>query len=100
MATTPVPAESNNSLKSEALPGLDTAAIRQLLFDAFNDEELNAFCVDYFLPLYQDFAQGMSKSDKIQRLLEYCARKGQFEKLLESVKERNPYQFERYMEQE
>jgi len=94
--TAPILAESNNSLKSEALPEFDTGAIRQLLFDAFDDEELNAFCFDYFLSLYQDFSQGMSKSDKIQRLLEYCAYQGQFDRLLASVKERNPYQFKRY----
>ena len=98
LPTVPVPADSNASLKSEALLEFDTAAIRQLLFDAFSDDELNTFCFDHFLPVYQNFAYGMSKSDKIQRLLDYCARLGQFERLLDLVKEQNPYQYGRYME--
>lgn len=90
-----VPADFND----ETGPKFNTAAIRQLLFEAFSDEEINTFCFDYFLPLYQNFAQGMSKSDKIQQLLDYCARHGELERLLLLVKEENPYQYGRYIEQ-
>jgi hypothetical protein len=79
-------------------PDRDTAAIRRLLFDAFSDDELRSFCFDHFPPVYQDFAQGMSKSDKIQRLLDYCYRQDQFERLLEAIRKENPNQYERYME--
>ncbi len=92
----PETAASDEAAMVEPGSAVDTAAIRQLLFDAFNDEELNAFCFDYFLPLYQDFTQGMSKSDKIQRLLDYSMRHNQIDRLLELVEERNPAQFERY----
>ena len=83
---------------NEASPEHDTAAIRRLLFDAFSDEELMTFCFDHFQSIYQDFVSGMSKSEKIQRLLDYCARHGQFERLLDLVREQNPYQYGRYME--
>lgn len=99
LPTVPVSADSNASLNSEATLETEMAAIRQLLFDAFSDDELTTFCFDYFLPVYQNFAYGMSKSDKIQRLLDYCVRLGQFERLLTLVKRQNPYQFDRYMDQ-
>lgn len=94
----PVPVPSREAdLTLEELPEHDTVTIRRLLFDAFSDEELMAFCFDHFQSLYQDFASGMSKSEKVQRVLDYCARHGQFDRLLELVEEKNPYQYGRYM---
>ena len=68
----------------------DTAAVRELMLSAFNDEELGTFCFDYFRPVYEDFAPGMTKPQKIQRLLEYAERRGQMEALLDSVARGTP----------
>jgi len=84
---------------SEEQPQYKTAAIRQLLFDAFSDEELNSFSFDFFQPLYENFSSGMSKKEKIQLILDYCVRHGEIERLLMLVKEKNPYQYGRYGEQ-
>jgi hypothetical protein len=98
LSSTPILTESNASPTDEALSEFDTVAIRQLLSQAFSDDELMSFCFDHFRPVYEDLSYGMSKSQKIQQLLAYCARLGQFERLLELVREQNPYQYSRYME--
>ena len=49
---------------------------------ALNGEDLTTLCFDHFRPVYEDFATGMSKGDKIQRLLDYCTRREQVEALL------------------
>lgn len=48
------------------------ADVRRFLTEAFSDDEIEALCFDSFPAVHEDFSQGMSKGDKIQRLLEYC----------------------------
>jgi hypothetical protein len=72
------------------------SAIRQLLGDAFNDEELTTLCFDHFPAVYEAFGSGMSKDDKILRLLDYCVRREQVEALLAAVQTANPAQYRRY----
>jgi hypothetical protein len=74
----------------------DTNTIRQLLNAAFDDEELTTLCFDYFRDVYEAFSTGMSKHDKIQRLIEHCERQRRFDELLTHVKERNPHQYRRF----
>jgi hypothetical protein len=76
----------------------NTAALRDLLGAAFSDEELTTLCFDYFRPVYEEFAGGMSKGQKIQRLLDYCLRREQVEDLLAAVREANPAQYRRFEE--
>ena len=77
----------------------ETVAIRQLLTAAFSDGELTTICFDYFRSVYEDFGSGMSKGQKIQRLLDYCDRHGQIGELLRLVRERNPAQYTRFRDQ-
>jgi hypothetical protein len=77
-------------------PTWNAAALRDLLTAAFNDEELTTLSFDSFRPVYEDFASGMSKGQKIQRLLDYCLRREQVEDLLAAVRETNPAQYRRY----
>lgn len=72
------------------------SAVRELVSAAFDDEELTSLCFDHFPVVYDDFSAGMSKSQKIQRLLAYCVRRDQTDLLLNLVRERNPTQYERY----
>ena len=68
----------------------------RLLKDAFTDEDLTNFCFDRFPAVHDNFAQGMSKGQKVQMLLEYCVRHHEVETLLEAVRVANPAQYERY----
>ena len=77
----------------------DTEAIRALLNAAFGDEDIVTLCFDRFRVVYEEFSSGMSKSDKIQRLLYYCERYAQVEYLLSQVQERNAAQYARFAAQ-
>jgi hypothetical protein len=77
----------------------NTPAIRDLLNAAFSDEELTTFCFDHFRPVYDDFASGMGKGQKVQRLLDYCVRQEQVERLLAAVRKANPEKYQRFGEQ-
>ena len=63
---------------------------------AFSDEELTIFCYDNFRPVYEEFTTGMSRTQKVQWLVESCERRGETEKLLAKIERANPYQCERY----
>ncbi len=69
-------------------------ALRQLLGNAFNDEELTTLCFDHFPEVYEVFGGGMSKGDKILRLLDYCVRREQVEPLLAAVRKANPKKYQ------
>ena len=73
--------------------------MRDLLTAAFSDGELTTLCFDHFRQVYEDFASGMSKGDKILRLLDHCIRHEQIEALLAAVQRANPTQYERFEDQ-
>ena len=74
----------------------DTEAIRALLNAAFGDEDIVTLCFDRFRGVYEEFSSGMSKRDKIQRLMDHCLRHAQMDDLLAQVRQRNPNQYARY----
>lgn len=71
-------------------------AIRQLLEAAFSDEEFSTFCYDFFMPVYQEFSVGLSKPQKIHRLVAYCDRQGLMKQLLGLVRKFNRFQYEKF----
>jgi hypothetical protein len=79
-------------------PAWDTGVLRELLTAAFSDEELTVLCFDHFRSVYQDFAGGMSKGVKIQRLLDYCLREHRLDQLVQIIEERRPTQYRQYAE--
>jgi len=90
-AATPAP-----SSQPAPSPAWNTPAVRELLMAAFNDEELTTFCYDNFRPVYEEFATGLSRTQKTQRLVETCDRRGEMEKLLAGVQRANPYQYNQF----
>ncbi|MER6139122.1 effector-associated domain EAD1-containing protein [Streptomyces sparsogenes] len=64
--------------------------VRRLVAEALDDDELTALCLDHFPAVYGQFAQGMSKSQKTIRLIEYCARRDRLPDLVRRVGEVNP----------
>jgi hypothetical protein len=46
--------------------------------------------------VYEEIGSGMSKGDKIRRMVDRCVRNLQMETLLAEVKRRNPNQYARY----
>ena len=70
-----------------------TASIRQFLTESFSDEELATLCFDYFRDVYDDFASGMTKGQKIQLLIERCERRGILPNLLAAIQRARPEQY-------
>jgi len=52
----------------------NTARIRKLVTDTFDDPSLDAFCLDHYPQVYGQFSRGMRKDEKITLLLDYCGR--------------------------
>jgi outer membrane protein assembly factor BamB len=77
-------------------PAWNTAVMRRMLSQALSDEDLTMVCFDHFRPVSNDFALGMSKGQKIQRLLEFCVQQDRIEELLDCVKKHSPAQYERF----
>lgn len=93
---TPPTLEATNAAPSDKAVRYDSAAIRDLLIAAFDDEGLTTFCFDHFREVYEGFAIGMSKPMKVQRLLEYAERRNQLYELLVRVKSANPAKYAEY----
>jgi nucleoside phosphorylase len=78
------------------LSDYDLQALYELLFAAFSDEEVVTLAFGRFYAVYEDFSPGMSKSDKIRRLIEWCKHNDQIETLLSEIKRCRPLQYQRY----
>ena len=72
---------------------LPTADVRRFLAAAFSDEELDALCFDYFPRVYDDFASGMTKGQKIQALIEHCQRHGHMDSLAGALQKERGEQY-------
>jgi len=69
----------------------DTAEIRKLLTDTFDDAGLDAFCLDHYPQVYHQFSRGMLKDEKITLLLNHCGRQPNgYEDLQAALQAREP----------
>jgi hypothetical protein len=73
--------------------------IRELIIAAFDDDELLAFCSDYFRDICDRFGSDTGKTKKAWLLVEYCRRKSQLEVLIEKIKQENPAMYEKHRAQ-
>jgi formylglycine-generating enzyme len=69
------------------------ADIRPYLASAYSDEELITLCADYFRDVYDNFAAGMTKTAKIQLLLDHCQRRELVPNLLAALERDRPDQY-------
>jgi tetratricopeptide (TPR) repeat protein len=75
----------------------NTNMVRRLLAVALDEQELQTLCYDHFRPVYEEkLGAGMSKGEKIQRLLEYCDRHAQLDHLVSLVARLNPNQYKHF----
>jgi len=69
----------------------NTFEIRQILKEYFSDEEVDEICFDHFQPVFNGFSTAMSKTLKIQSLLEYCLNNRSIDKLLKCIELYRPF---------
>ena len=74
----------------------ETVQIRQFLKDAFSDEDLTTLCFDHFRDVYESFSAGMTKTQKIQLLIEHCQRRGTMTDLIAVLAQTRPAQFQQF----
>jgi len=70
-----------------------TTDIRTFLTELFSDGELEILCSDFFPTVYDQFANGMTKGQKIQLLLDYCRRREDFPRLQGELERERPAQY-------
>ena len=85
---------ANSSHSSEKKYQLSN--IRKFLEMALDDTGLNIICMDHFESVYNKFADGQNKSQKINMLLDFCRRNFKFDTLLGIMQKSDTVQFERY----
>ena len=74
----------------------NVAAVRKLLMAAFSDEELVAFCLDYFPQVHDEFTAGQTRSTRVNLLLEYARRRGLLDELLGHIRAANPRVYDEF----
>ena len=74
----------------------DTEVIRNLLLTSFDDISLTELCFDHFREVYNKFATGMDKRQKIQFLIEHIFQKSQVENLLIQIQRKSPEKYTEY----
>ncbi len=72
------------------------AKIIKLIDSAFNDTDLQTFCMCNYEKAYESFSTGQSKTQKINILIDIVKRSFDFENLLNLIKEENNIQYEYY----
>jgi len=55
--------------------------LRVQLDAAFDDAQLDAFCLDHFSEVYAQFGRGLRRDEKVNLLLNHCRSKGHLEQL-------------------
>jgi hypothetical protein len=71
------------------------ANINKLLMN-FSDEDINRLAMFNFEQVFNNFAAGQTKQQKVMALLDYCKRFMETEKLLDAAKDENPAAFEQF----
>ncbi|MCX6028727.1 MAG: hypothetical protein NT169_05420 [Chloroflexi bacterium] len=68
----------------------DIAVIRELVTAALSDDELTKLCFDHFHAIYEQFAAGQTRGQRVLALVEYADRQLFLDDLLARVKVANP----------
>jgi len=68
------------------------ARFREVLSAGYGDGDITTLVFDNFYPLYGDFSGGMTKSDKVARLVEYAVQNGRLGDLLVAMLKSNSHQ--------
>ncbi len=71
----------------------DLATIRELLEAAFSEEDLSNFCFDHFLPVYEQFTGGQTRSARVRMLITYAEKNSNLDDLLARIKQENSHKY-------
>jgi hypothetical protein len=76
-------------------------ALRDLLEAAFTAAELRRFCEErpFLKPVLVDLPSNFSLAQVVDRVIEFCGKRGQFSELLAEIRTHNPRQYENFVDQ-
>ena len=74
----------------------NTAALRDLISAALSGDELTALAFDHFRPVYDQFAAGQTRHQRVQLLLDHAARNEQMARLAALIQEINPARYREF----
>ena len=74
----------------------NTAALRDLISAALSEDEFTALAFDHFRPVYDQFAAGQTRHQRVQLLLEHAVRSGQMARLAALIQEINPARYREF----
>jgi hypothetical protein len=77
-------------------PQYDLAVVRTLLEKAFSMSDLDTLAFDLFHELYDRFPANLTKPQKAIEIVDYAEANGGMSRLLNYVRERNPYQYSQF----
>ncbi|NJN65283.1 MAG: toll/interleukin-1 receptor domain-containing protein [Chloroflexaceae bacterium] len=72
---------------------MNSLEIYNILVQSYSDEEFNHLCYYHFRPVFERFAAGMTRTQKIQELIDYCERHGEEQTLVERLRQERPNRF-------
>ncbi|MBK7199444.1 hypothetical protein [Candidatus Amarolinea dominans] len=74
----------------------NTAALRDLISAALSGDEFTALAFDHFRPVYDQFAAGQTRHQRVQLLLDHAARSEQMARLAALIQEINPARYREF----
>ena len=74
----------------------NTAALRDLISAALSGDELTALAFDHFRPVYDQFAAGQTRHQRVQLLLDHAVRSKQMARLAALIQEINPARYREF----
>ncbi|MBK9234084.1 MAG: hypothetical protein IPO15_25405 [Anaerolineae bacterium] len=74
----------------------NTAALRDLISAALSGDEFTALAFDHFRPVYDQFAAGQTRHQRVQLLLDHAARNEQMARLAALIQEINPARYREF----
>ena len=74
----------------------NTAALRDLISAALSEDEFTALAFDHFRPVYDQFAAGQTRHQRVQLLLEHAVRSGPMARLAALIQEINPARYREF----
>jgi hypothetical protein len=76
--------------------GYAPGAVRRFAMAALSDGDLDDLCLDHFPRVYEQLAGGMSKQDKVRRLVDHAMRQDRLGELVDHVRDLSPAMYDHY----
>jgi hypothetical protein len=74
----------------------NTDVVRLLLLNAYDPNQFDIFCYDYYKPVWLQFGSEDNREDRVQKLIVFAERYGILYDVIERTRKYNDYQYQRF----